>query len=225
MKIISWNVNSVMIRYLHILELIDKESPDIILLQETKTKILPFFEGYYSYSSDSINGRNGVAILSKIPLIIKYIIAERLIGCSNDNCTFYSVYVPNGMSVSASISHKINFFHEMMQLIDPQSIIGGDFNVVYKTNETTCPEISYSKIEINALQNFEKHFINTTNPNSLYLTCWDYRFNRFKKNIGLGLDKFYCTKNIQFDNSFILRYYRSLLQPSDHAPIMINIHI
>ena len=36
MKIITWNLNSVRARHDHLIEILEKESPDFICLQETK---------------------------------------------------------------------------------------------------------------------------------------------------------------------------------------------
>ena len=41
-KIVSWNVNSVRVRLPHLLELINSISPEVILLQETKTEDATF---------------------------------------------------------------------------------------------------------------------------------------------------------------------------------------
>ena len=70
MKISTWNVNSIRARIDNIKEYLNSSSPDIVLLQEIKTKeeTYPFDElkkaGYISY----VNGQksyNGVSILSK----------------------------------------------------------------------------------------------------------------------------------------------------------------
>ena len=70
MKIISWNVNSIRIRKKQLLDLIKKEKPDFVCLQEIKSSNNAFPKddfkdlNYFLY----INGMpsyNGVCILSK----------------------------------------------------------------------------------------------------------------------------------------------------------------
>ena len=58
---------------------------------------------------------------------------------------------------------------------------------------------------------------------SLYLTWWDYRENGFGRNVGLGIDKIYNSQDLKSTNIKVLRYYRKLMSPSDHAPIMCEI--
>ena len=75
-KIISWNVASVRARTSAINILIEKEDPDIILLQEVKAQEhqFPFMEfeakGYHAYLSGQ-KAYNGVAILSKNKMNLK----------------------------------------------------------------------------------------------------------------------------------------------------------
>ena len=70
MKVLSWNVNSIRVRKDQLLSVINKESPDIVCLQETKT-INDLFpretlekKGYFVYVN-GVQSYNGVAILSK----------------------------------------------------------------------------------------------------------------------------------------------------------------
>ena len=70
MKIISWNVNSVRARIENIKHYIKDTAPDVLMLQEIKTKDENFpndeFKnlGYISYVSGQ-KSYNGVAIISK----------------------------------------------------------------------------------------------------------------------------------------------------------------
>ena len=38
MKIASWNVNSIRVRLLHVQDFVNKQSPDVLLLQELKAQ-------------------------------------------------------------------------------------------------------------------------------------------------------------------------------------------
>ena len=76
MKITTWNVNSVNARINHLIKFIEKDKSDFYFLQELKCidEKFPYDDlqslGYRAY----VNGQkawNGVAILSKKPIVIK----------------------------------------------------------------------------------------------------------------------------------------------------------
>lgn len=73
MKVVSFNVNSIRARLKIVLDCLEKESPDVLCLQETKVLDKDFpgkaFEDmdYYSVFRGE-KSYNGVAILSKTPV-------------------------------------------------------------------------------------------------------------------------------------------------------------
>ena len=75
--IATWNVNSVKARLDHLKQWLKEKSPDIVLLQELKaqTEAFPYIEIEDLGYNLAINGQktyNGVAILSKYPIIFLY---------------------------------------------------------------------------------------------------------------------------------------------------------
>ncbi|NBV07466.1 MAG: hypothetical protein EBS06_09595 [Proteobacteria bacterium] len=74
MKIISWNINSVRLRFSLLAKLAEIEKPEIICLQEIKVEdsLFPLKEvkklGYEFIEFSGEKSYNGVAIISKIPL-------------------------------------------------------------------------------------------------------------------------------------------------------------
>ena len=81
MIISSWNVNSIRARIENIKDYIKKFSPEIILVQEIKTedKTFPYDEiksfNYESYVFGQ-KSYNGVAILSKLKLLVPYLLKK-----------------------------------------------------------------------------------------------------------------------------------------------------
>jgi exodeoxyribonuclease-3 len=153
MKISTWNVNSVRARIDNIKKYLEKNSPDIVLLQEIKTQeeSYPFTEinnmGYTSY----VNGQksyNGVSILSKekIKKINKKLpgdmigqsrIISGIIKLNKKNVEIINIYVPNGNPVDTDkYIYKINWLNLLIQnlkekiKLNTSIIIGGDFNVI-----------------------------------------------------------------------------------------------
>jgi exodeoxyribonuclease-3 len=224
MKIISWNCNSVKARKEHLMLLLEREDPDVVLIQETRISVFPELPMRYKVvHSEAIKGRNGVAIITKHEMEFFTSDKEgRFIHVIINGIQFICVYVPNGGSISSSVAHKLQFFQYLRNFYHVDSlIIGGDFNVLYKQNEFNM-ENPYTPIEQHELMYLEK-YMNYETEDNLYLTWWDYRENRFNRNIGMGIDKIYCSKDLKCSPIKVLKYYRGLLLPSDHAPIMCSI--
>lgn len=151
MKIFCWNVNSIKAR-IHLVEKFLKEqSPDVLLLQETKCVNENFpqefiFDLGYNCNFHGQKSYNGVAILSKSPL--EDVVTEMLPGdpqaryiegkvLQNDEMyTIASLYVPNGADPqSDKFQYKMEYFEavgaRLKQALDNDEryIVGGDFNV------------------------------------------------------------------------------------------------
>jgi exodeoxyribonuclease-3 len=230
MKFLTWNVNSVRKRKDLIEQLILNEDPDFLLLQETKASDdkFPSICNYYRFMSGD-QGRNGVAILTKhnCEIYTDFHYQGRLLSVLYDNILISTLYMYNGFSNLSPKEKKKQMFDWMTNLvknIDRPFIIGGDFNVLYKSTEYHKIKNPYEADEILCYQNFEKHVENTT-PDEHWITWWDYREFSFQYNKGFGLDKFYIKNGLKFHKPVILKDYRAMQQPSDHAPVKIIIDI
>lgn len=231
LKIITWNVNSVRIRKEQVENLASEEEPDFIFLQETKVSDYEGVEGYQLYHAGGIKGRNGVAILAKEKADkIEYDDNSRIVHLKYGNVNFFSIYAPNGFSTFSTLEHKIEFFQNLKIKTDEMIqngetvIMGGDFNVIYRKHEINIPD-PYTDYEKSVFKSLLLN-LNDTTPNSgLYLTWWDYRHFGFDRNLGIGLDRYLLSKNIEYSNLGILRSYRKLERPADHAPVRVEIYI
>jgi exodeoxyribonuclease-3 len=153
MKIVSWNVNSINARIDHLRELVVKENPDIILLQEIKssTENFPYSEFADFNYEILISGQksyNGVAIFSKYKILSSnqhfpnnpLIDHARFIEIECDTIfgttKIISLYAPNGGDVdSEKFKQKFAFYKEFNEYLKKihtngeNIIIGGDFNI------------------------------------------------------------------------------------------------
>ncbi|MGN7678652.1 MAG: exodeoxyribonuclease III [Anaplasma sp.] len=142
-RVLTWNVNSVRKRILHLCTVLEEHKVDIAMLQEIKcvNDDFPYAElealGYTCYVHGQ-KSRNGVAILSKFPVIgevsttvfdveemdflpstggysteeARYI--ECLVDCVGTQVRAVSVYVPNGQEVNtATFDYKLNFLRRL----------------------------------------------------------------------------------------------------------------
>ena len=160
----TWNVNSIRVRLNHVKEFIQKNKPDVLLLQELKAQNsdVPkdelenlgynlIFKGQKSY--------NGVAILSKFPIHdVKTNLyskneeeQSRYIECwidnNNSGVRVASIYLPNGNPInSEKFTYKIDWMNKLKirakELLGYEEtvILGGDFNVCPKDIDASNPE-------------------------------------------------------------------------------------
>ena len=152
-KIVSWNVNSVRVRLPHLLELINSTSPDVILLQETKTEDATFprkeiEDAGYQVIIHGQKSYNGVAILSKLPLELvlnylpgneidtqaRYLEAKILI---EKPISVSTIYLPNGNPVDTDkFSYKLDWMDRLYAHIKKKIdncetfLLGGDYNII-----------------------------------------------------------------------------------------------
>ena len=170
MHLVSWNVNSIKARLEH-LEVLSKEySPDVILLQETKSidENFPyeFIEDLgYNVVVSGQKSYNGVAILSKSS--IEDIIFKLPYDDTDDQARYIegvtkigthvfrvaSVYVPNGSEVgSEKFEYKMKFFNRLSRHIETllsyeeNTLIGGDYNVAPEEIDVYDPKKLSGKI-------------------------------------------------------------------------------
>jgi len=228
LKIITWNVNSIRKRIDLVKDLIKERDPDFILLQETKiiNENFPEVDNYIIYPNGE-KGKNGVAILSKheCEVINEISYLGRLHTVRFKDIDISCLYMYNGFSNLSPKEKKIemyNWMHDIFSKSDRKHILSGDFNIFYKTNETTA-ENPYAADEIAVFRRFETLFLDTT-PKTQFITWWDYR-TPFEWNKGYGLDKFLLKGLTDFSSPKILRDYRAKPNTSDHAPVEIVIEI
>ena len=168
---------------------------------------------------------------------------KRLISAVINGLKVINVYVPNGSSLdSEKFNYKINWLNYLSSFLNEQFkeedliCLMGDFNIAPRNIDIHSPEkyeggIMASKIERKALVNVLKgRFIDSFRifeKNSGHWSWWDYRNNAYELNKGWRIDHIYITKNLssKLKSCVIERSQRENTQPSDHAPVLINLEI
>jgi len=162
MKIISWNVNGIRAAQKKgFCEFVERESPDLLCLQETKAhrdQVEPILcaptPDYMSYwSSATRKGYSGTATYCKEePLkvetgigIPKFDSEGRFVITHHKNFILYNVYFPNGGSGDERQTYKMEFLaafgkHLSMQVKKGKKVIlVGDYNIAHRDVDVYDP--------------------------------------------------------------------------------------
>ena len=211
----------------------------------------PFEELGYSVIVYGQKSYNGVAIISKVQSenIIKGFKSnfdneqKRLIAAHINGIKIVNVYVPNGSSLNSDkFEYKIKWLNNLASFLDELDKKGdlvcllGDFNIAPSNLDIHNPQkyeggIMASDIERQTLRNVLKdRFIDTFRifeQNSGHWSWWDYRNNAFESNKGWRIDHIYLSKTLtsKLKSCVIESNLRGNIQPSDHAPVMINLDL
>ena len=171
----------------------------------------------------------------------EFINQKRLISGVVNDLRIINVYVPNGSSLdSDKFDYKIKWLNELssfLKMQDEESVcLLGDFNIALDNNDIHSPHkyeggLMASETERGALQNVLKgRFIDSFRifeKNTGHWSWWDYRNNAYELNKGWRIDHIFISKNLSSNlkSCVIDSTQRENLQPSDHAPVMIDLEI
>tara|TARA_B100000953_G_scaffold78756_1_gene63910 strand:+ start:1774 stop:2544 length:771 start_codon:yes stop_codon:yes gene_type:complete len=249
-KIATWNVNSLKVRLPHVLTWMEKEKPDVLALQETKSvdenfPVDAIREAGYQVSFTGQKTYNGVATISKSP--IKTISKglpnfsdeqKRVLVINTKNIIILNIYVPNGSEInSEKYKYKLKWLSKLhpyikkLQKKNSRLIILGDFNIAPEDRDVHDPKewegcVLVSKSERNE---FEKLLSNNMidcfrifNNENNHFSWWDYRAASFRRNRGVRIDHILASKSMSQSCKacYIDKGPRKLERPSDHTPVI-----
>ena len=252
MKLISWNVNGIRAAVKKgFLDFLEEESPDILCIQESKahkeqlkSEILKD-HGYFNYWHSGIKkGYSGVATFTKKePLYIqeglgikKYDDEGRVIITEHENFLLYNIYFPNGQKDDIRLKYKLDFYDDLLPIINDQVesgynvIVTGDWNTAHNPIDLARPR---QNIKTSGFMPIERQKIDTYIENDWIDTFrlfhqegeryswWSYRSGARPRNIGWRIDYFFINKNL-VENCLDADIYQDVLG-SDHCPISLEL--
>jgi len=249
MRILSWNVNGIRsAAEKGFLKWLEKESPDIMCLQETKAMPsqldgpLAEPEGYISYwNGPARKGYAGVAVYTKKrPASVdkdfgpaSFDTEGRALILRFKGLTLMNVYFPNGRMGKDRLEYKLAFYEEFLNYLkktkDGNIVICGDFNTAHKEIDLARPKENrmfsgFLPAEREWMDRFTARgyidtFRNFNNGGGNY-TWWDYKSRARERNVGWRIDYFFVNKKAlpRVKNAFIMPDVRG----SDHCPVGIE---
>jgi exodeoxyribonuclease-3 len=250
MKIATWNVNSLRVRLDHVREWLEAEQPDVLALQETKTRDEDFptaaFEalGYRSAFSGQPT-YNGVAMITRDDAadIVTDLDGiddpqRRVLGATIRGVRIFNLYVPNGQSVeSDKYQYKLRWLDCLHATLARElehhqhCVMLGDFNIAPDDRDVHDPAAWEGKVlcsvpERAALARlldlgFTDVFRAFEQPEKSF-SWWDYRAAGFRRNHGMRIDLILATQLLgeRCGECRIDVEPRRLERPSDHTPVV-----
>jgi exodeoxyribonuclease-3 len=253
-RLATFNVNSIRRRLPHLLRFLSRRQPDLVMLQELKcrTEEFPAEEiakaGYRSHALGQPGGRNGVAVVSRLPFAV---VADRLPGEETDDAARYlevevegircaGIYLPNGNSGGEEgFAYKLRWMDRLRRLaadrLDsflPFAILG-DFNVCPTDADLAPgalpPTDALVRPEARAAFRALLHLgftdaLRALHPEDAPYTYWDYG-PAFETNRGLRIDHVLLSPELaeRLVAAEVDVAARAEEQPSDHAPVIVTL--
>jgi len=250
----TWNINSVRLREGLVARLMTEEQPDILCMQECKSPVenIPLTRfhdlGYRYIVARGQKGYNGVAIISKLPLMdagdrdFAQLGHARHVSARLENgVTIHNCYVPAGgdvpdREVNVKFGQKLDFLTEMRDWCrwekPDRAILVGDLNIAPRDDDVWDHKallkiVSHTPIEVDHLNTVMEagDWRDVTRADiqvgRLY-SWWSYRSPDWDgADKGRRLDHIWASADIAASghSSRILRPVRGWEQPSDHAPV------
>lgn len=251
MKLATWNVNSIRARTDAVLGWIARTEPDVLCMQETKVVDDDFptdelLRLGYVVAMAGQKTYNGVAIVSRLPMTDVVIglldepdpVEKRVLRATIDGVRVYSVYVPNGKSLSSpSFAQKLRFFSRLKETLKAdtlpggQAVVCGDFNVAPDERDVfdvaaMQGQTHFSEPEHQALADLEsfglKDVYRLHHQEAKQFTWWDYRAGCFERDMGMRIDLVLATAAMaeRCTGAEIDVGPRRGDKPSDHTPVI-----
>jgi exodeoxyribonuclease-3 len=253
-KLLCWNVNGIRaIKNKGFFDWLDKESPDILCLQETKAQPdqldADFKEprGYRTYwACPEKKGYSGTAVFTREePREVRYDfgaagldIEGRVIIAEYPAFTLFNVYFPNGKSGPERLKYKMDFYEVFLKYADAlkdagkKLVICGDVNTAHREIDLARPKANstvsgFLPEERAWIDKFISHGYADTfrrfNQEPDQYTWWDLKSGARARNVGWRIDYFFVSENL------LPALTGAFIQPgvmgSDHCPIGITLKI
>lgn len=268
MKIVSWNINGYRsitgqnpsIKFgkktydNQLFSYIEKENPDIICLQETKSDVEQIREdlvappGYHHYyhSCRRKKGYSGVVTFSKIEAdnsVQNFSVEEfdnegRFIRTDFGDFSLMNIYFPNGTSGSDRVDYKLRFYDALFDYLNKllkdgrKVLVCGDYNTAHKEIDLARPKenvntsgfLQEERVKLD--QMFDMGFVDTFRM--FYEEGNNYTWwsarGRARENNVGWRIDYHCVSD-NLKNQVKNSYHQDQQMGSDHCPIIIELDL
>tara|TARA_B100000029_G_scaffold13726_4_gene14440 strand:- start:5768 stop:6532 length:765 start_codon:yes stop_codon:yes gene_type:complete len=254
MKLISWNVNGIRAAVKKgFLDYLDHVQPDILCIQETKAHVDQLSSeiledhGYHAFWHSGIRrGYSGVATFCKgEPLYVqeglgiqKYDDEGRVLLTEHENFLLYNIYFPNGQKDETRLKYKLDFYDDLLPIINEQVesgnnvIVTGDWNTAHFPIDLARPKENintsgFMPIEREKLDEYVDHgWVDTFrlfHDEAERYSWWTYRFGARERNVGWRIDYFFVNEGMA--DLCVDADIHSDIFGSDHCPVSLTLDL
>ena len=168
----------------------------------------------------------------------------RLISATCDGVRVMSVYVPNGRAVeSEHFQAKLAFLHDLRRHLDATCdpsdavVLCGDFNVAPEDIDVFDPAFFVGATHVTSKSAMPWQTCSSFGLTDVFrarypetprlFSWWDYRAGDFHSGRGMRIDLVLATRTLADQVTFALidRNARKGKQPSDHAPVVVDVRL
>ncbi len=227
MKILSWNVNGIRaVQKKGFLEWLEKTSPDILCVQETKAHenqldmMLLNPPGFHVYWSQPIRkGYSGVATFSKrkpsqVSLgfnVARFDEEGRVLLTEFPEFVLLNIYFPNGKASPERLQYKLDFYEETMKFVKKLKdqgksvIVSGDYNTAHQPIDLARPKENenvsgFLKIERSWLDRWvedgQVDIFRKFSQEPQHYTWWDMKTAARERNVGWRIDYHFVSDDL-----------------------------
>ena len=254
MKLISWNVNGIRAAVKKgFLEYLEDVNPDIVCIQETKahkeqlTADILNDHGYYTYWHSGVKkGYSGVSTFCKEePLYVQqglgikeYDDEGRVLITEHNDFLLYNIYFPNGQMNEERLKYKLDFYDDLLPIINDQVdsgnnvIVAGDWNTAHLPIDLARPKENiktsgFMQIERDKIDEYiENGWVDTFrlfHDEAERYSWWTYRFGARDRNVGWRIDYFMVNEQMVEVCSDADIHHE--IFGSDHCPISLKLSL
>jgi exodeoxyribonuclease-3 len=205
------------------------------------------------YKSEAVGQKsyNGVAALARVPFTVRHRALpglpgddaqSRYIEIETDNMTVIGIYLPNGNSGGeAGFAYKLAWMDllakraETLLEADKPFVITGDFNVCPTAEDLAPGALSPSDALVHPesraryrrlLWDGLTDAVRAVHPHGTIYTFWDYQAGAWQRDSGLRIDHALLSPGLaeRLVAAAPDREERARPQPSDHVPVVVELH-
>lgn len=224
-KFATWNVNSLKVRLVQVLDWLESSQTDVLALQETKLEDSAFPKEAFEEAGYEVIFRgqktfNGVAWISR-HAITDAVDAfpgfqdeqKRVLAVTIQQMRFINVYIPNGQSLeSPKYAYKLQWLEAFTEFVRqelqkyPKLAIVGDFNIAPEDIDVHDPKMWFGQVLVSEperqifAQLLRQGLVDIVREQHLQdenlYTWWDYRAAAFRRGMGLRIDHILLSKTL-----------------------------